>query len=484
MRAIYPDGTDNSFAGVVDRLLGFAGRDKDAVGGVARTLIEAFAREMAIFYATLESAHRAGFLDTAAGPALDHVVSILGLQRRRAGRLTGKVEFSRSTPAQQDIVIPAGRRVTGVQGDKALPLFETAQEVTILRGETRAVADVQEIPDADAKAPPLLNPGVLTIMPRPVLGVEAVVNVEPMRQLQADESDDNLRTRARAVLRESQRGTLDAIVAAIREQGILSVDVREADDIPGVLDIVMNSEDLADPQIRARVENAIRASKPAGIHVRVATQYSLPFRYSAELELVDPALNERSRLLLAAELAGPILAAARAFKPGAAVRKQKLDGLLLGSPAIAGVRSSSLTALPAPHTTNRPAAERVLAPGGDLYVYPDEAVTLAPVDVILTWARTRRLALELVVTKAGTTDATRAAAREAVGQYTAFLRAGGQPAHLFDDLAARLLGAGITLTTLTATRDGAVTVEQSGEPSALTIQPDEVLFLEDVEVLG
>lgn len=484
MSAIYPDDTDTTFAGVVDRLLRFAGRDKDAVGGVARTLIEAFAREMALFYAMLENAHRAGFLDTAAGPALDHVVSILGLQRRRAGRLTGKVEFSRSTPAQQDIVIPAGRRVTGVVDDKPLPLFETVAEVTILRGQTRAVVDIQEIPDATGKAPLLLNPGVLTIMPRPVLGVESVVNIEPIRQLQADESDELLRTRARTVLRESQRGTLDSILAALREQGIVSVDVREADDIPGVLDVVLGDQDLADPQIKARIDEAIRATKPAGIRVRIATQYTLPFAFTADVELVDPRLDERARVQLAAELTAPLLQAARALKPGATIRKQKFDGLLLAHPAVAGIHTSSLAARDAPHAINRPADARVLAPGGDLYVYPDEALSLDPRDVAIRWFPRPRLAIELVVAKAGTAVATRAAAREAVDQYNAFLRAGGQPGVLFDDLAAKLAVGGVVLHTITFTRKGASTTEHKADPKPVALEPDEVLLLEDVEVLG
>ena len=97
MSAIYDD-KDISFAGVVERLLGFAGRSGDAVGGVARTLLEAVARELAIFYATLDAAHRSGFLDTAEGIALDNVVAILGVRRARAGRRCGCSAARRAEP--------------------------------------------------------------------------------------------------------------------------------------------------------------------------------------------------------------------------------------------------------------------------------------------------------------------------------------------------------------------------------------------------
>jgi uncharacterized phage protein gp47/JayE len=484
MSSIYPDDTDTTFAGVVGRVLGFAGRSNDTVGGVARTLIEAFAREMALFYATLESAHRAGFLDTAEGPSLDLVVSILGLERRRAGRLSGRVEFSRGSPALQDIVVPAGRRVTGVVGDKPLPLFETVEEVTISRGETRAVAEVQEVPDAHNPAPPLLNPGVLTIMPRPVLGVEQVTNIEPIRQLQADETDDRLRARARTVLRESQRGTLDAIAAAIREQGITTVDVREADDSPGVLDVVLSDQDLGRADVTARVDAAIRATKPAGIRVRIATQHTLRFSYTADVELADPRLDDRARARLADALADAVVQAARGLVPGATIRKQKLDGLLLADHAVASVHSSGLAAQPNFHTASKPDEARILKPTGDLYVYPDEAVVLDRKDVTITWFVRPSLAIELVVDKAGTADATRAAAREAVDQLNAFIRAGGQPGLLFTSIKDRLTVASITLIAVSFTRDGVLTTERENGPKAATLQADEILVLDNVEVVA
>jgi hypothetical protein len=487
MSAIYPDDTDTSFTGVVDRLLKFAGREQDVVGGVVRTVLEAFAREMSTFYAMLESAHRAGFLDTAEGPALDHVVAILGLQRRRAGRLAGKVEFSRSTPTLQDIVVPAGRRVTGTLGDKPLPLFETVEEVTLLRGQTRVTADVQEVETAAPAGKPVLrlNPGVLTIMPRPVLGVEAVTNLDPITRGQTDESDDQLRARARTVLRENQRGTLESIVAAIREQGIVSVAVREADDMPGVIEVVMNAAELKDPQFRARVDEAIRAAKPAGIYVRTFEQFTLPIAFSAKIELADPRLPEPARVRLGAELTDIIVQAARGLPPGVTVRKQKLDGLLLAHPAVAAVPTSALAALSAEHTINRPADKRVMVPSGDLYVYPDEAVVLSAHDVKLTWFTRPTLAIAVVVTKAGTTDATRAAAGEAIDQYNAFIRGGGKIEPLFDSLFARFDGLSITLKTISVTRDGVVVTEHWDTPEkTVKLLPDEVLLLDGVEVLA
>lgn len=482
MSAIYPDDTtDTSFAGVATRLLGFAGRSNDTVGGVARTLLEAFAREMAIFYATLDAAHRSGFLDTAEGPALDHVVAILGIRRARAGRLTGKVEFSRAIAAQHDIVIPAGRRVTGVLADKPLPLFETVEEVVLARGQTRVVAEVQEVQEADSPAaPPLLNPGVLTIMPRPVLGVESVRNIEPLSRRQSDESDTQLRARAGTVLRESQHGTVEAIAAAVREQGVANVEVRELGELPpGVLRVIISDPGFeADTDAQKRVTAALLVAKPAGIRVQVDFQRTLKLALQAELELADLRLDERGRARVAAELADAVVQAAAGLPPAAAVRKQKLTAPLIAHPAIAGLQSATLS-LRGIDLATRPAL-----PGGDLYIGPLEAIALERADVKISWFRRPTLELELVVDNPGSADATIATVREVIGQYNDFIRAGGLPGLLFADLAARLSALKIGLRAVMATRDGVSTSERESDPvKLLKLLPTEIAALKDTEVV-
>lgn len=482
MSAIYPDTTDTSFAGVTARLLGFAGRSDDTVGGVARTLLEAFAREMATFYATLDAAHRAGFLDTAEGPALDHVVSILGIRRARAGRLTGKVEFSRAVPAQQDIVIPAGRRVTGVLADKPLPLFETVEEVVLARGQTRVVAEVQEVREADGPAaPPLLNPDVLTIMPRPLLGIESVRNIEPLSRRQNDETDEQLRARAGNVLRESQHGTTEAIAAAVREQGVANVEVRELGELPpGVLRVIISDPGFeADLEAQRRVTEALRAVKPAGIRVQVDFQRTLKLALQADIELADLRLDDRGKARVAAELADAVVQVAAGLPPATAVRKQKLTAPLIAHPAVAGLQSATIS------LRDLDPATRPTLPGGDLYIGPLEAGQLGRADVKITWFRRPTLVLELVVGKAGSADATIATVREVIGQYNDFIRAGGSPGLLYDDLKSRLAALKIGLIAVMATRDGVSVSERDLDPvKQLKLLPGEIAELKDTEVVA
>src|SRR5574343_2038909 len=82
-------------------------------GSVVRTLVEAFARELAVCYEQLDSVYRNAYLDSASGPALDNVVALLGLERQRGGHLEGTAVFSRGQPAPEDIHIPLGTLVAG-----------------------------------------------------------------------------------------------------------------------------------------------------------------------------------------------------------------------------------------------------------------------------------------------------------------------------------------------------------------------------------
>ena len=59
------------------------------VGSVARTLVEALSKELALLYAQLNLAYDSAFVETAAGASLDRVVALLSYERFRAGRPVG-----------------------------------------------------------------------------------------------------------------------------------------------------------------------------------------------------------------------------------------------------------------------------------------------------------------------------------------------------------------------------------------------------------
>jgi uncharacterized phage protein gp47/JayE len=510
---------ETSFSAIVDRLLSNLGPGTDThAGSMARTLAEAYAREMATFYAMMELAHRSGYLDTAEGAALDNVVAVLGLERARAGRLTGEVEFSRASPAPDDIGIPAGRQVTGLSADsKPLPLFETLEEAVLRRGETRVIVRVQEIQDdseASRQAPAVINPGRLVIMPRPVLGIEAVTNRTPLRRTGEDETDDSLRARARTALRDGEKGTLEAIAAAVRQQGVQQVTVREPEDAPpGVIDVLVGDAGFEqDAQGVARVEAAIRVSKAAGIRVRLRYARTVYFQVGFQVEPVDPDMDEATFDRLRRELQQALARFAKDLPVGETVSRRKLEAILFGNPAVRRISDLEVEtfvwgvdpANPLDKVLVKEDRSRVYGPGRDWRM---DSLETAAVDLERKPPRISRLRpiiwrLDLVVslpgTDARTPEQVRQALRAAVDFYAARLaedvQANREARITWDDLQAALktqarvealLACNITLETglaVVLARTGEALAP--GQLAALPLKKDARLVLGDAELVG
>ncbi len=275
------------FASIVESLLedlssGLGGRvalTDTTEGSVVRTLVEAFSRELAVTYAQLDQVYQLGYLDTAHGAALDNVVALLGVTRRRGGYLQGIVTFTRAQPAPEEIPIPAG---TPVSGKTTVP-FETSSPTAIPRGGTEATVPVRSTqplplrpdpakqdPEALAKYTQKLEemtaPGVLDMMPRPMLGVEGVTNRVRLVPQQADETDDELRERARREVSTANLGTRAAMEVALRELGLMRVTVEEPQGRPGVVEVVVGDVGF-DAELEKRARRAIEETRPAGVQV-------------------------------------------------------------------------------------------------------------------------------------------------------------------------------------------------------------------------
>lgn len=350
-------GTDPSFGAISERMMrslvaGGLVSDEGA-GGVARTLVETFAREIATFYEVLRQAHAAGYLDTAEGDSLEQVVALLGIERGRAGRLTGQVVLSRPTNASAAIVIPAGLRLMGRDAKgKPLPLLEVVAEAELAAGAREVTVVVAEVPGQETAAFASLPAHSIVAMPRPLLGVEEVDNPDPITRSGADETDEALRTRARAALRVGERSTAESLVAAAREAGVTRVTVREEG--PGLVVVRVADPGLEGDSARIeRVSAALRRAKAAGVQVRLELTRTVLFAPALTLTLrgarsraEEAALLERCRRAIADVV--------NALEPGESIRRTKIEAVIL---AIEGVEELRLEAL----TETRP-----LAPDGSI----------------------------------------------------------------------------------------------------------------------
>lgn len=244
------------------------------VGSVVRTLAEAAAMELARLEAQLQAVYDAGFVDTATGRSLDHVVALLGVDRVRAGRPTGDVEFSRSAGGLGTITIPAGTRVMTDDGSVE---YATIATVTMVAGQQRIRVGARDLEESNDG----LAADELVVLPTPIAEITQVTNPAPTVASGRDEDDDELRTRAKSFLHGSERATPGALAHAVRRQG-LTADVVE-DTTPGFVTITPHA-DVLPPELHQRLLQAIHNARPAGVVVTVEAPVP-PRRVDLELLL-------------------------------------------------------------------------------------------------------------------------------------------------------------------------------------------------------
>jgi hypothetical protein len=250
-------------------------------GSVVRTLLEAVALETAGLYAQMEAVYKAGFIDTAAGSALDHVVALLGIERVRAGRNSCELRFTRAKNARGEITLPAGTRAATADG--AIE-YETLADVTLADGQASAKVPARDLVPSNEG----LAADSLSLLTRPVVGIESVTNPGSTSRQDRDENDDELRTRARRFLVGAERGTRSAILAAVGAEG-LRAELGEPE--PGKVVVTLHSGVL-DPTRRARLKAAIDRVRPAGVRVELIDG-ATPAKVDIELRLsTAPGLPE------------------------------------------------------------------------------------------------------------------------------------------------------------------------------------------------
>jgi hypothetical protein len=205
-------------------------------GSVTRLLAESFAREFAVLSGQLDAVYRAGFVETATGRDLDELASLVGVVRRRGTFAAGSAVFSRSSPSPADVFIPAGTRLSTAEPPPVE--FETTEDRTLRRGELSAEAPIaSRVPGPSGVVPA----GTITVIHRPILGVESVANPQATRFGSDEESDEALRRRVRRALEGEGAATTGALLAGLAAlPGLREKDVRLSEDHlshPGVVEV-------------------------------------------------------------------------------------------------------------------------------------------------------------------------------------------------------------------------------------------------------
>lgn len=296
------------------------------VGSVARTLVEAVSKELAVLYEQLNLAYDSGFVETATGRSLDRVVALLGYERFLAGRPVGTVRFGRRPGSPGEITIPPGTVITDAEDKIA---YETTEMHLMRASETSIEIRVRGASD---KTPPV-GPGVLRVVQRAIAGVDSVTNDRPTTRAFEDESDGELRERARNALLASNKGTVSAILNGLLQMPkVRDVKIEEMPNgVPGEIRVLVS---LVDPvpagqplpnDVLARIEEL----RPAGINVIKESTRSVALVALIELVLAGSHLGRNEIEDVRARARAAATGAVRRAGVGQKLRVQPLVAAIL-----------------------------------------------------------------------------------------------------------------------------------------------------------
>jgi hypothetical protein len=232
------------------------------VGGVTRTLCEAIGREITTVYQEIQFAYFSGFIDTATGQSLDYVVSILGITRMTSEFATGIATFFRDPTAEAgSITIPVGTLLTTTKGDV---VFQTIEERTLQQGQARADVPIRADQDFGGDKG-LVGAGAITVVSQSISGINRVTNFDPTTRAAKDESDDDLRLRAKAALRALGKATIAALEKVITDDRAQLQEISDPNNLngnaslPGTVTLLVKTDAGRFPSLQADV-NQTRAA--------------------------------------------------------------------------------------------------------------------------------------------------------------------------------------------------------------------------------
>ncbi len=333
------------------------------VGSVTRTLAESIGLEIARLYAQLEAVYNAGFIDTATGRALDNVVALLGIERVKAGRFSGDVVFTRADGSRGAVFIPAGTRLVTADGEVE---YATVAPVTLADGQKTARVAARDLEPNPEGVPA----DALTVLVKPIAGIRSVTNPSPTGMTGADETDAQLRDRAKHFLHGSERATIGALAEAVSRQGV-PADVTEATDggrQTGEVIVSPHAESLP-PELRQRILTAIHDARPAGVYVHLSEGLTAPVKVHLTLRITTAAdlltADLRRAQADVGEKIADYFARLAVADPGSANR---LIGLILSVPEIQDVTLLSIATDEGPAGTSLPDLTGKAAALGDLTI--------------------------------------------------------------------------------------------------------------------
>jgi hypothetical protein len=241
------------------------------VGSVTRTLAEAIALEIATVYQEINEAYKAGFIDTAKGTSLDLVVAVLGIARKTKDFAQGLVTFFRDPTHAGIVTIAEGTCLATTDGKAE---FETTESRTMQRAQARIDVPVRATEDFKGEVGKVAA-GTITEVAEQIDGIAHITNIDPTVLGADEESDEDLRRRARAVLQSLSKGTQAALEGVVFDEHSKVLEVWDPNappatrTEPGSVALLVDAE----PQRFETLVPALHEVRAAGVALTVVGRY-------------------------------------------------------------------------------------------------------------------------------------------------------------------------------------------------------------------
>jgi uncharacterized phage protein gp47/JayE len=304
------------------------------IGSVTRTLSEAVGREIATVYQEINQAYLAGFVDTATGVSLDLVVSILGVVRRTKAFAVGLVTFFRDPASSAgSITIPQGTTMRTASG----VIFETSDLATLQLGQVRIDVPVRA-GDASKGSAGMVKAGEINTLEAPIAGLSRITNFDATVLGSNDETDDQLRERAKATLQGLGKGTIAALTRVVFDEVAKLNEIRDPNNpaaltSPGSVVLLVDTE----PERFVSLQSSINETRAAGVLATVVARYV--FFDPRMIVKIAAGMTEAGKVKLLDQIIAAIQTYVDGLKPGDPATGQKVVQAILRS--VKGVKSAT-----------------------------------------------------------------------------------------------------------------------------------------------
>jgi uncharacterized phage protein gp47/JayE len=260
-------------------------------------------------------------------------------------------EFTVSYKTYQQIAIAAGTKVsTFSKRPEETMLFRTTSP-SVLRKTQEGTWEAEVMVEADEPGPAgNVLAGAIALMPKPVEGVEYVINRRPLTGGSPVENDDELRTRARGELKSLGRATgialrqrVEDVPGVVRPVKIQELPIPFSTEIegesiqlpvPGVVRVIVDGGDIEE------IRRVVEETRAAGVVVEVVRPRLVLLGIRAVVELDREASLEAVQTQIRERLEGYV----DSLQTGDTVIFSRIASFILSADGVRDVRNISVQA--------------------------------------------------------------------------------------------------------------------------------------------